>query len=43
MVLVLQTGILKKDNLPWLRIKDAIFLNLNTTKKVINMTRTFKI
>ena len=43
LVLVLQTGIFKKDNLPLLRIKDTIFLTVNTKKKVINMTRTFKI
>ena len=34
--------ILKKDNLSQLRIKGTRFLTLNTKKKVINMTRTFK-
>ena len=43
MVLVLRIGIFKKDNLPWLRIKDTIILSFNMKKKIINMTRPFRI
>ena len=43
MVLVLTIGIFKKDKLPWLRIKDTIILYFNIKKKIINMTRTFRI